>query len=151
VKAVAGELTRHPLHAEFVGDLRPLAEDVLAHASEVSGIEHGFEFSRAVGDRLAVLRFGPVLVVRLVAHLRFWGCDPIAAFLEVFLAQFSELSLFEKSTSPGHGCFDYGITYCYEYISRHCGLELIFTFKVGGFDRSKIFFYVDFGSFNFYA
>lgn len=151
VESVAGELPGHPLHAELVGDLRTLAEDVPAHAREVCGVEHGFELIRAVSDRLAVLGFDPVVVLRFIAHLRFRSCNPIAALEEVFFAQFAELSVFKKSTSPSHRSFNYGISDGYQYIPGHCGVKLIFAFKIGRFDRAKIFFYIDFGSSNFHA
>ena len=67
---LVAEVTSQPLDTEVVRDVALLRDDVAAATSEVSGIECWFKLSDDPARRLAVLRFGPFIVVQLILQLR---------------------------------------------------------------------------------
>ena len=92
--------------------LASLCKDVLSCSHEICCIKAWFKLScnaLALSMQLEAflhIRKGVVMVVQLIAHLRFRGSCPLGTLFEVLLNEWAIGTVLKVPSSPGHGSFD---------------------------------------------
>src|ERR1041385_3490396 len=84
------QVTAQPLDTKLIRDVTFLRHDVAAKAHEVSRVEGWLKFRDDQTNRIAILWFGPLVIVQLVFELWFGSRAPLRAFFEVLLEEWLE-------------------------------------------------------------